>query len=56
MFLGGTYLFVQHSLIHSHNFFVYSDVGRCASFVLGQQELNNCFWKIQVALRRASLV
>ena len=28
-------------------------VGRCAYFVLGQQQLNNCFWKIWVALRRA---
>ena len=22
-------------------------------FVFGQQQLNNCFWKIRVALRRA---
>ena len=24
-----------------------------AFFVLGQQQLNNCFWNIRVALRRA---
>ena len=25
-------------------------------FVLGKQQLNNCFWKIRVALKRAGLV
>ena len=58
LFCGGTLLlFVQHSLIHSHNFFhvLWGSVslGRCAFFVFGQQQLNNCFWKIWVALRRA---
>ena len=41
---GGTLLlFVQHSFIHSHNFFHVSggslSVGRCAFFVFGQQQV-----------------
>ena len=49
--------FVQHSLIHSHNFFcVFGEsvsVGRCAFLFLGKdKQVNNCFWKIWVALRR----
>ena len=58
LFCGRTLLIiVQHSLIQSHNFFscIWGNVsvGRCAFLVFGQQQLNNCFWKIWVALRRA---
>ena len=51
-------MFVQHSLIHSHNFF--RVLGKCKCwtvcfFDFGQQELNNCFWMIRAALTRAGL-
>ena len=61
LFCGGTLLiFVQHSLIHSHNFFHVLlgsvSVRRCAFLFLGIDiQVFNCFWKIQVALRRAGL-
>ena len=57
-FCSGTLLiFVQHSLIHSHIFFMYlGKVEVLCFFVFEQQQLNNCFWKIRVALRRAGLV
>ena len=57
--VGTLIIFVQHSLIHSHNFFCVLlgsvSVGRCALFVLGlsNMQLVNCFWKIRVALKRA---
>ena len=52
--VGTLLLFVQHSLIHSHNCFrVYG--GSVLFLFLGIDiQLNNCFWKIQVALRRDS--
>ena len=55
LFCGGTLLiFVQHSLTQ----FFSCMWGKCKCrtvciFVLGQEQLNNCFWKIRVAFRRA---
>ena len=54
-FGGGGLFFVCASLIHSHNLFcVFGrsvSGGQCAFSVLGSnQQLNNCFGKIQVAL------
>ena len=59
LFCGGTLLiFVQHSLIHSHNFFMYC--GKCKCWIVCfflflsiDIQLINYFWKIRVALRRA---
>ena len=57
--VGSLFIFVQHSLIPSHNFFRVLwgsvSVGRCAFFCFWaiKQMLNNCFWKIRVALKRA---
>ena len=36
-------------------FFFLGGGGRCAFFVFGaiKQQLNNCFWKIRMALKRA---
>ena len=57
MFVGILVFGVKHSLIHSHNLLRVSggSVGQCCCFfVFGKQQLNNCFWKIWVALIRAS--
>ena len=52
------FLGVKHSLIHPNNFFrVFGGsviVGRCALLLGNNKQLNNCFWKIQVALKWAS--
>ena len=55
--VGILFFGVKHSLIHSHNFFrVFGgsvSVRWCAFLFLGNnKQLNNCFWKIRVALKR----